>query len=115
MSTQINEMMITKFHDQLTNVQTPAPNEVRELIARRAYELYENRGENFGDEISDWLQAEDEIVTMLLSLPIEVAQVEAPDDPRPLRAFARTKNTIKTIRKKSINGTTSRNARIIGD
>ncbi|HKA19418.1 MAG TPA: DUF2934 domain-containing protein [Blastocatellia bacterium] len=107
MSTQINEMMITKFHDQLTNVQTPAPNEVRELIARRAYELYENRGHDFGNEISDWLQAEDEIVTMLLSLPIDVAQVEAPDDPRPPRARARTRKTIKTTGKKSINQTTN--------
>ena len=109
MSTQIsNGNLITEFQSQLTNVHTPGPNEVRELIARRAYQLYENRGDNFGDEISDWLQAEDEIVAMLLSLPIEVAQVETPVEPRPPRAFARTKKTIKTIRKKSINGTTSR-------
>jgi|SRR4030095_485873 hypothetical protein len=110
MSTQISngKMMITDFESQLANVHTPDPNEVRELIARRAYELFENRADNFGDEISDWLQAEDEIVAMLLSLPIEGAQVETPDDPRPRRPFARTKKTIKTTRKKSINATTSR-------
>ena len=109
MSTQIsNGNLITEFQSQLANIHTPGPNEVRELIARRAYELYENRGDSFGDEISDWLQAEDEIVAMLLSLPIEVAQVETLDDPRPPRAFGRTRKTIKTTRKKSINATTSR-------
>ena len=107
MSTQISngKMMMTEFQSHLTNVHIPGPNEVRELIARRAYELYENRGDNFGDEIGDWLQAEDEIVAMLVSLPIEIAQLEAPDEPRPRRPFARTKKTIKTTRKKSINGT----------
>src|SRR5262245_8689307 len=102
MSTQISNgnMMVTEFRRQLTNVHAPGPNQVRELIGRRAYELYENRGENCGDEISDWLRAEDEIVTMLVSLPIEAAHVEAPDDPRPARAFSRPKKTIKTMQKK---------------
>ena len=112
MSTQIsNGNLITEFQSQLANIHTPGPNEVRELIARRAYELYENRGDSFGDEISDWLQAEDEIVTMLLSLPDEVAQLDGPGEPRPRRRFARSKKTIKTTRKKSINGTTSRAVR----
>ena len=109
MATQIsNGKMIAEFQSQLTNVHTPGPNEVRELIARRAYELYETRGDNFGDEISDWLQAEDEIVTMLLSLPDESAQLDGPGEPRPRRPFARSKKTIKPTRKKSFNGTTSR-------
>ena len=99
-------MITMQIHSQLINVQTPAPNEVRELIARRAYELYENRADSLGDEISDWLQAEDEIVTMLLSLPVEVAQPEISHDSVTPRSFAR-KRTIKTTRKKAINGSKS--------
>src|SRR5262245_61740236 len=112
MSTQISnvEMRVAEFQSRVSNIHTPGANEVRELIARRAYELYENRGDNFGDEISDWLQAEDEIVTMLLSLPIEITPVEAPDHPRRPRVFA-PKKTIKSPRKKSINATTNRDAR----
>jgi len=113
MSMQISygETRITEFQSQLANIHTPGPNEVRELIARRAYELYENRGDNFGDEISDWLQAEDEIVSMLLSLPIEAAPVETPGDPRRPRAFARTRKTIKSPREKSITTTTHRDVK----
>ena len=105
MSTRISNGTMTtmEIHNQLTNVQTPAPHEVQELIARRAFELYENRADSLGDEISDWLQAEDEIVTMLLSLPVEVARAEASDDPTAPRSFAR-KRPIKTTRKKAING-----------
>ncbi len=32
-----------------------------ERIARRAYELYEQRGRHAGSELEDWLQAEREI------------------------------------------------------
>jgi hypothetical protein len=32
------------------------------LVARRAYELYERRGRTRGQDISDWLQAESEII-----------------------------------------------------
>ena len=108
MSTRISNGTMTtmEIHNQLTTVQTPAPNEVRELIARRAYELYENRADSLGDEISDWLQAEDEIVTMLLSLPVEVARPDASDDRALPRSFARTR-AIKTTRKKAIDGSKS--------
>jgi len=41
--------------------------EVRELIANRAYQLYVDRGDECGDELSDWLRAEGEVVTMLLT------------------------------------------------
>ena len=36
--------------------------ELSQLIARRAYQLYEKRGRSQGMDISDWLQAESEIV-----------------------------------------------------
>jgi len=38
-----------------------APNDVREQIARRAYELYEARGREDGHDLDDWLRAEAEI------------------------------------------------------
>ena len=33
--------------------------EVRERIAKKAYELYEQRGRQAGRELEDWLEAED--------------------------------------------------------
>lgn len=33
--------------------------EVRERIARKAYELYEQRGRQAGHELEDWLEAEE--------------------------------------------------------
>jgi len=35
--------------------------DLRELIARRAYEIYEERGRCDGDDINDWLRAEAEV------------------------------------------------------
>lgn len=35
--------------------------ELQDQIRRRAYELYEQRGNNDGHEVSDWLQAESEV------------------------------------------------------
>ncbi|HKC89292.1 MAG TPA: DUF2934 domain-containing protein [Blastocatellia bacterium] len=36
-------------------------NLLRELIARRAYEIYEERGRSDGEDMSDWLRAEAEV------------------------------------------------------
>jgi len=36
-------------------------NLLRELIARRAYEFYEERGRSDGEDMSDWLRAEAEV------------------------------------------------------
>ena len=54
--------------------QTPAEsyesdgqNDLRELIARRAYEIYEERGRCDGDDINDWLRAEAEVKSTLRS------------------------------------------------
>lgn len=38
---------------------------LRDLIARRAYELYEERGRVGGDEVNDWLRAEAEVFSSL--------------------------------------------------
>lgn len=36
--------------------------EIRELIARRAYELFERRGRAYGFDVDDWLWAESELL-----------------------------------------------------
>jgi len=41
---------------------------VTELIERRAYELYESRGSRPGDELTDWLTAEREVLAGFSSL-----------------------------------------------
>jgi Protein of unknown function (DUF2934) len=38
---------------------------LHELIARRAYELYENRGFEDGHECEDWLEAEKQLLVEL--------------------------------------------------
>jgi Protein of unknown function (DUF2934) len=42
---------------------------VREEIARRAYELYEARGEQNGSDVDDWLTAEKEVQEQLPRRP----------------------------------------------
>src|SRR5215470_1471960 len=36
--------------------------DLREMIARRAYEIYEGRGKHDGDDLNDWLRAEAEVI-----------------------------------------------------
>jgi HSP20 family molecular chaperone IbpA len=44
-----------------------------EAIARRAFELFENRGYKFGHELEDWFKAEREL---LKKVPIEIKDIE---------------------------------------
>ena len=67
---------------------TLSASEVREVIARRAYDLYKLRGTEFGDELSDWLRAEAEVVAMLLAEPQETADTAR----RIAQPAARTRN-----------------------
>jgi len=52
-------------------VSSRSDEETFELIAQRAYEIYQQRGDEVGAELSDWLRAEVE-VRELLSRPQEV-------------------------------------------
>ena len=47
--------------------------EINELIARRAYELFESRGFKHGQDREDWLQAESEI---LFNAPVDLRETE---------------------------------------
>lgn len=40
---------------------------VRNRIRRRAYQLYEQRGQGYGFDVQDWLDAEREILSRLKS------------------------------------------------
>jgi Protein of unknown function (DUF2934) len=44
-----------------TNPITGSTRDLQEQIRRRAYELYEERGKDYGHELADWLQAESEV------------------------------------------------------
>jgi Protein of unknown function (DUF2934) len=44
-----------------TFVSSTAPENISAQIARRAYELYETRGQEDGHDLEDWLRAEEEI------------------------------------------------------
>ena len=47
--------------------------QINDLIARRAYELFESRGFAHGHDLEDWLGAESEI---LLNVPVEITETE---------------------------------------
>ena len=47
------------------NYESDGQIDLRELIARRAYEIYEERGRCDGDDINDWLRAEAEVKSAL--------------------------------------------------
>jgi Protein of unknown function (DUF2934) len=54
---------------------------VREVIARRAYELYVARGEQNGSDVGDWLAAEREVQALLprsSGWPIAEGKVQFP-------------------------------------
>jgi DNA relaxase NicK len=40
--------------------------ELRGLIARRAYEIYEERGRDDGSDVADWLRAEIEVKSLIV-------------------------------------------------
>src|SRR5712691_4064886 len=47
--------------------------EINDLIASRAYELFEARGFTHGHDLEDWLRAESEI---LLNVPVDITETE---------------------------------------
>ena len=56
---------------------TPSADDLREMIARRAYSFFEERGAGCGNEQADWLRAEQEVIAMLMELP-DIDNAEAP-------------------------------------
>jgi hypothetical protein len=61
------------------NTQTlQTEDEVREKVALRAYEIYEDRGGQHGRDIDDWLQAEAEVLSEVRQHKQELAGKRPP-------------------------------------
>jgi hypothetical protein len=58
---KINRSASTAIQTSTTVAVMKSASEIQDQIRRRAYELYEQRGSNDGQEVSDWLQAESEV------------------------------------------------------
>jgi predicted RNA-binding Zn ribbon-like protein len=54
-----------KAHAPAESYECEGQIDLRELIARRAYEIYEERGRCDGDDLNDWLRAEAEVKSAL--------------------------------------------------
>ncbi|HEX5081051.1 MAG TPA: DUF2934 domain-containing protein [Blastocatellia bacterium] len=54
-------MMRRKGQVPAENYEGDGQTDLREMIARRAYEIYEERGRSHGDDVNDWLRAEAEV------------------------------------------------------
>jgi len=50
---------------------------LRDLIARRAYEIYEERGRGDGADVADWLRAEVEVKSLLLEARLHPVESRA--------------------------------------
>ena len=64
MQQPLSEEMRPEVTESSAGAGTPGP-EVYDLIALRAYEIYQQRGGGAGDELGDWLTAEAEVLTSL--------------------------------------------------
>lgn len=51
----------TRRGQQASTVES-GQSELRDMIARRAYEIYEERGRSDGGDMDDWLRAEAEVI-----------------------------------------------------
>ena len=60
---------IEQVQSQLLNDES-----IREKVALRAYELYQQRGGERGHDFDDWTQAENEVLTSLLEQVLQAAE-----------------------------------------
>ena len=86
---------------------------VREMIQKRAYEIYLERGGLHGNHISDWIQAEKEITAKIehqrkegeskppAALPAKPAPIAAPAKAAPASAKVTASAKKKVSRKKA--------------
>ena len=97
---QVTEKTISSQLPSTTDIALSA-SDVRELIAERAYDYYKLRGAETGDQLSDWLRAEAEVVAMLLA---ESADIEKPNilaaETKKTRHVMRAANVGQLIRKR---------------
>jgi DUF2934 family protein len=75
-----------------------------EQIAARAYEIFEERGAVAGDDVSHWLEAEQE----LSQSAIETAEISAATELRDARSKAEPRIVDSPISAPNVTGTRSR-------
>ncbi|HSF23499.1 MAG TPA: DUF2934 domain-containing protein [Blastocatellia bacterium] len=56
----MKELNVEQLRERL-----PAEREVQEAVSLRAYEIYQSRGQEYGHDLDDWLQAENEVLAAL--------------------------------------------------
>jgi hypothetical protein len=54
----------TQTSSRTTSQKVESPDGLQEQIRRRAYEIYEQRGRENGQDVEDWLQSESEIIAV---------------------------------------------------
>ena len=59
--------------------------EVSESVGRRAYQFYESRGREHGQDLADWLRAESELTSLReeITLSADAVRIEVPLDELP--------------------------------
>lgn len=84
---------------------TLSPTELYSLISQRAYEIYLQRGAGWGNELNDWLLAEQEIaaatqtpVQTLIAEPVPITTETRRATARPLTVKAPAKRSSTTTR-----------------
>jgi hypothetical protein len=65
--------------------------EVRQIIARRAYEIYEQRGHAPGQDKEDWIQAENEVLSRLVAERLQGARTSNNGSALPVPPSQRSK------------------------
>ena len=81
----------------VVNVVPPTSEEINLLISQRAYELFLQRGASYGNEVSDWLLAEQEILGALCT-PAPAPVIESTpliSEPVVEKAPAKAKRTVR--------------------
>jgi hypothetical protein len=86
---------------------SPSECDMRELIALRAYELYVQRGAAGGDEATDWLTAEAEVLSCLRTNPL----YEPPRVPRSVNGTKKAAPKLAARSRKTLGATSSRKTR----
>ena len=72
-----------------------AQEQIREMVAKRAYEYYQKRGRQAGSELDDWLRAEREVLAAMDYNPNAdaAASTSSPRQQRPKKAAERARQS----------------------
>lgn len=76
MRDQVDGNGVASVQHEIEEVQSQLLNDenIRERVALRAYELYQQRGGEHGRHLDDWAQAESEVLTSLFEQVLQAAE-----------------------------------------